>query len=60
MSEVAPAQAIGDKVEAAYHCEDMLERRRKMMDDWAVFCATLAQPGADVIPMGAGRIANGE
>jgi integrase len=55
MSEMALAHAIGDKVEAAYRRGDMLERRRKMMSDWAEFCATVSQPDADVIPIGAGR-----
>ncbi len=55
MSELALAHAIGDKVEAAYRRGDMLERRRKMMSDWATFCATVAQPSADVVPIGAGR-----
>jgi integrase len=60
MSEMALAHAIGDKVEAAYRRGDMLERRRKMMNDWAEFCATAAQPSADVIPIGAKRAAVGE
>lgn len=48
MSEMALAHAIGDKVEAAYRRGDMLEHPRKMMDDWAKFCATVAQSSADV------------
>ncbi len=60
MSEMALAHAIGDKVEAAYRRGDMLERRRKMMDDWATFCATVAQPSAEVIPIGTKRAAAGE
>ena len=60
LSELALAHAIGDKVEAAYRRGDMLERRRKMMDDWAVFCATIAQPSADVVPIGTKRAAVGE
>ena len=60
MSEMALAHAIGDKVEAAYRRGDMLERRRKMMDDWATFCTTVAQPSAEVIPIGTKRAAVGE
>jgi integrase len=37
MSEMALAHAIGNKTEAAYRRGDMLERRRKMMADWAKF-----------------------
>lgn len=38
MAEMALAHSVGDKVEAAYRRGDMLEKRRKMMDDWAEFC----------------------
>jgi integrase len=37
--ELALAHAVGDKVEAAYRRGDMLAKRRKLMDDWAAFCA---------------------
>jgi integrase len=39
MAELALAHTVGDKVEAAYRRGDMMEKRRKMMDDWAQFCA---------------------
>lgn len=39
MAEMALAHAIGDKVEAAYRRGDMLEKRRRMMNDWAAFLA---------------------
>lgn len=58
MSEMALAHAIGDKVEAAYRRGDMLERRRKMMNDWAEFCGTVTSPAAEVIPIGAARATN--
>jgi integrase len=38
MAEAALAHSVGDKVEAAYKRGDALERRRKMMVDWADFC----------------------
>lgn len=37
MAEMALAHAIGDKVEAAYRRGDMVEKRRRMMNDWAGF-----------------------
>lgn len=38
MQEMALAHTVGDKVEAAYRRGDMLEKRRKMMQDWADYC----------------------
>ena len=35
MAEVALAHRISNTVEAAYRRGDMIEKRRKMMDDWA-------------------------
>lgn len=39
LAEKALAHAIQNESEAAYRRGDMLERRRKMMNDWARFCA---------------------
>jgi integrase len=39
MSEIALAHKISDKVDAAYRRGDMLTKRRRLMDDWAAFCA---------------------
>jgi integrase len=50
MAEMALAHTIGDKVEAAYRRGDMFEKRRRMMDDWARYCAK-PQPKGEVIPM---------
>jgi integrase len=38
LAEAALAHALRDKTEAAYRRGDALEKRRKMMDDWAKFC----------------------
>lgn len=38
MAELALAHAVGDKVEAAYRRGDMFEKRRQMMNDWAIWC----------------------
>jgi integrase len=36
--EMALAHTIGNRAEAAYRRGDMLERRQKLMDDWAAYC----------------------
>jgi integrase len=38
VSEAALAHASGDKIEAAYARSDVFEKRRKLMDAWAVYC----------------------
>jgi integrase len=38
VAEMALAHTIGDKVEAAYRRGDLMEKRKRMMDDWAKFC----------------------
>lgn len=38
LAEQALAHAIESKVEAAYRRGDALEKRRQMMEDWAIFC----------------------
>ena len=38
------------RCEAAYRRGDLFEKRRKLMDAWAAFCAK-PEKAADVIPM---------
>jgi hypothetical protein len=33
------AHSVGTKVEAAYRRGDMFDKRRQLMDAWAVFCS---------------------
>ncbi len=40
VSEAALAHASGDKIEAAYARSAVLDKRRKLMDAWAEFCAS--------------------
>jgi integrase len=40
-AEMALAHAVGDKVEAAYRRGDMFETRRRLMQAWANFAATV-------------------
>ncbi|MBK6008813.1 integrase arm-type DNA-binding domain-containing protein [Ramlibacter ginsenosidimutans] len=51
MAEVALAHAVGSAVEQAYARSDLLERRRKLMQDWADFLAKPAGTGARVTPI---------
>ena len=56
MLEMALAHAVSDKVEAAYRRGDMFDKRRKLMDAWAAYCAKPAAPTGEVVPLrGRGR-----
>lgn len=48
--EMALAHAIESKVEAAYRRGDLFEKRRRLMADWARYCAATRAAGA-VVPM---------
>jgi integrase len=48
VAEAALAHAIDDKVEAAYRRGDLFEKRRRLMDAWAEFCAKLVSAGSVV------------
>jgi integrase len=50
VAEAALAHTLGDKVQAAYQRGDLLERRRKLMDTWAAFCAR-PQMDAEIVPL---------
>jgi integrase len=45
VAEMALAHTIGGKVEAAYRRGDLFEKRKRMMEDWAKFCGTIAKAG---------------
>jgi integrase len=51
VAEAALAHVVGDKVEAAYRRGDLFGKRRKLMDDWAAFCARTAPADAVVTPI---------
>jgi integrase len=44
VAEMALAHVVKNRVEAAYRRGDLLEKRRKLMDDWATFCADRSTP----------------
>jgi integrase len=47
--EMALAHRVGTEVELAYRRSDLFERRRRLMDAWADYCATAA--GSEVVPL---------
>lgn len=49
--EMALAHVIGNKSEAAYRRGDLFEKRRRLMDDWASYCAGGGAAGANVMPL---------
>jgi integrase len=51
VAELALAHAIPGAVEAAYRRGDLFEKRRKLMDAWAEFCAKPSASGS-VVPIG--------
>ena len=50
VAEAALAHTLRDKTEAAYQRGDLMERRRRLMAEWAAFCARPAATGAVVSP----------
>jgi integrase len=51
VSEAALAHASGDKIEAAYARSDVLDKRRKLMDAWAAFCASRPAASGEVVTL---------
>ena len=51
--EAALAHTVGDKVEAAYARSDVINKRRKLMQAWADYCASPSAPakGENVVPL---------
>ena len=51
VAEMAIAHTIENKVERAYRRGDLFEKRRRLMDDWAGYCARPETVTAAVIPL---------
>lgn len=49
--EMALAHTIGNKAEAAYRRGNMFDKRQRLMDDWAAYCASGGAAGAKVTPI---------
>jgi hypothetical protein len=54
--EMALAHVVFDKVEAAYRRGELLEKRRRLMADWARFCSTPAKNAGEVVVAMRGRL----
>jgi integrase len=50
VAEMALAHALRDKTEAAYRRGDLLEKRARLMTDWARYCCKTTKP-ASVVPI---------
>ncbi|EWH00454.1 tyrosine-type recombinase/integrase [Halomonas sp. BC04] len=48
--EMALAHTIKNAAEAAYRRGDLMEKRARLMQDWAMFCSKI-QPKGDVVPL---------
>jgi len=56
VAEMALAHAIPSAVEAAYRRGDLFEKRRRLMDAWAAYCAKVDTADAGkVVPITAGK-----
>jgi integrase len=49
--EAALAHILGDKVEAAYQRGDLFEKRRRLMDAWAQYCAKRTVSSASIVTL---------
>lgn len=49
--EMALAHTIANKSEAAYRRGDLFEKRRRLMAEWATFCASSGKAATTVIPI---------
>ena len=50
IAEAALAHTLRDKTEAAYQRADLMDKRRRLMADWATFCRPSA-PSGDAVPI---------
>ena len=51
VAEMALAHTIENKVERAYRRGDLFDKRRRLMDDWATYCASGGAAGENVTPI---------
>lgn len=51
VAEMALAHTIENKVERAYRRGDLFDKRRRLMDDWATYCANDGAAGVKVTPI---------
>ena len=51
VAEMALAHAISNQVERAYRRGDLIEKRRRLTDDWAAYCSSGAAAATNVTPI---------
>ena len=56
VAEMALAHAISNQVERAYRRGDLIEKRRRLMDDWAAYCSSGAAAATNVTPIRKSKI----
>jgi integrase len=49
--EMSLAHVIKDKTEAAYRRGDALDKRRRLMSEWARYCYSPSAASAEVVPI---------
>jgi len=49
--EMALAHAVDDEVEAAYRRGELLDKRRRLMRDWARYCESNRAPASNIVAM---------
>lgn len=54
MAEAALAHTLGNKTQMAYQRGDLFDKRRRIMEEWAAFCAKPAKVGEVVTIRGKG------
>jgi hypothetical protein len=52
---MALAHTIPDAVEAAYRRGDLFDKRRKLMDAWAAYCAKVETDAGKVVALARAR-----
>lgn len=57
VAEMALAHTVGDKVEAAYRRGDLFEKRCRLMEEWATYCATPRGQGGSVVAINSKTVA---
>ena len=55
VAELSLAHQIGTDVERAYQRTDLFDKRRRLMDDWAAYCAAPSATSSAVVPIGRKR-----
>ena len=56
VAEAALAHKLRDKTEAAYQRGHMMEKRRRLMADWADYCEQAPTSRDNIVAPGAGRV----